>query len=81
MQASEKKNKKNSNIIDEVGVTNETLTSRGGLALFVRYLSGINIYSELDKRFGLIRKSGKGQEIIELSSKLSAFLLTVHPGI
>jgi hypothetical protein len=51
------------------------LTSRGGLTLFIRYLSGINIYSEIDKRFGLIRKSGKGQEIIELFKQVICFLV------
>ena len=33
--------------INKVDVTEDTLTGRGGLALFVRYLSQVNIYALL----------------------------------
>ena len=44
----------------KVEVTGDTLTGRGGLALFVRYLSSINIYALLLEQFSGIRKSMKG---------------------
>lgn len=36
------------NIIDGIDLTNETLTGRGGLSLFVRYLRGIGLYGSLE---------------------------------
>ncbi len=46
--------------INDIGVTNDTLTGRGGMALFVKYLSNVEIYSLLQEYFGDIRKSKKG---------------------
>lgn len=46
--------------------TNDTLSGRGGLALFVRYLSGICIYPILQKYFGFLRNSDKGLPIWNL---------------
>ncbi|MEJ2040996.1 MAG: IS1380 family transposase [Desulfosarcinaceae bacterium] len=75
MKVRKNKDKKKSNTIDEIGITSDTLASRGGLTLFVRYLSGINLYSELDRRFGMLRKSVKGKEIIELFKQIICFLI------
>ena len=52
MKVNKRKDKKKSNTIDDIGITTDTLASRGGLTLFVHYLSGINLYPELEKRFG-----------------------------
>ena len=46
--------------INSVEVTSDTITGRGGLALFSWYLETINIFGMLDNRFGHIRKSSKG---------------------
>ena len=46
--------------INSVEVTSDTITGRGGLALFSRYLETINIFGMLDNKFGHIRKSSKG---------------------
>ena len=46
--------------INDIGVTNDTLTGRGGIALFVKYLSSVDIYSILEGSFGSVRKSKKG---------------------
>jgi hypothetical protein len=43
-------------VIDAVEVTADTLTSRGGLSLFVRYVRGISLYPHLERLFGTIRK-------------------------
>ena len=75
MKASRKKDKKKSTTIDGIGITTDTLTSRGGLTLFVRYLSGINLFTELERRFAFMRKSAKGLEIIELFKQFICFLL------
>ena len=49
--------------ITGVGITTDTLTSRGGLSLFGRYIEGIGIRSTFDRLFGSMRKNGKGQPI------------------
>ena len=46
--------------ISKVETTTDTITGRGGLALFSRYLETINIFDMLDGKFGDIRKSSKG---------------------
>jgi len=59
-------NTKNNNIIDRVEVTKDTLTSRGGLSLFVRYLRNIELLPHLESEFGGLRKSRKGQPVTEI---------------
>jgi len=49
-----------------IGITKDTLTSRGGLNLFVRYLENIGIMAVILRMFGGIRRSGKGASIEEL---------------
>ncbi len=46
--------------INKIEVTNDTLTGRGGMALFVKYLSSVEIYPLLEGFFGVIRKNNKG---------------------
>jgi len=52
--------------ISGVGITNDTLTSRGGLSLFVRYLDRIGVMSPMHRLFGGIRKSRKGRAVEEI---------------
>lgn len=61
MKGGKRKDKKKSDTIDNTGLTTDTLTSRGGLTLYIRYLSGINLYSELGKRFGTPGKTTVGK--------------------
>jgi len=46
--------------INKVETTTDTITGRGGLALFNRYIEKIGVLKLLDNRFGFIRKSAKG---------------------
>lgn len=62
-------------IIDGVEVTADTLTGRGGLSLFVRYLRGIGVAPQLETFFGSLRRSRKGQAIAEVFKQLFCFLL------
>ena len=59
--------------ISKVDVTEDTLTGRGGVALFVRYLSQVNIYALLVEAFGCIRKSEKGQPIWNIFKQILCF--------
>ena len=46
--------------IKSVAITNDTLTSRGGISLFVKYLQAIDIVRLLLEKFGGLKKSRKG---------------------
>jgi hypothetical protein len=59
--------------ISKVEVTDDTLTGRGGLALFVRYLSSINVYGLLLEHFGWIRKSAKGIAVWNIFKQVFCF--------
>ncbi len=59
--------------IGKVDVTGDTLTGRGGMALFVRYLSQVNIYALLVEAFGRIRRNEKGQPIWNIFKQVFCF--------
>jgi len=65
---------KSKNRISKVETTEQTITGRGGISLFVRYLEQINIYSLLTGSFGNIRKSIKGIAIWNLFKQIFCFL-------
>jgi hypothetical protein len=52
--------------ISKLEVTNDTLTSRGGLAFFVKYLEAIGILGLLLTKFEGIKKSAKGVRVRNL---------------
>jgi hypothetical protein len=61
--------------LDGVEITSDTLTGRGGLSLFVRYLRGIGINTQLETFFGSLRRSRKGQPVSEVFKQLFCFFL------
>jgi hypothetical protein len=62
-------------IIDNIDVTNDILTSRGGLSLFVRYLRAIAVYPHVERLFGGIRKTAKGRPVCEIFKQVLCFLV------
>ncbi len=46
--------------INAIEVTNDTLAGRGGMNLFVKYLSSVDIYPILEGFFGGVRRNTKG---------------------
>ena len=62
--------KEKSPIIDGIGITSDTLSSRGGLSIFVRYLRNICITPRLEGFFGAMRKNRKGQPVTEIFKQL-----------
>ena len=62
-------------IIDGVEITSDTLTGRGGLSLFARYLRNIHIFQQIDTFFGSMRRSRKGQPITEIFKQLLCFFV------
>jgi hypothetical protein len=69
------KNRKSKAIINDVEITEDVLTSRAGLTLFVRYLRSIALLPYMEKIFAKIRKSRKGQEIAEIFKQLFCFFI------
>ena len=61
--------------IDDVQPTSETLTGRAGLSLFVRYVRSLGLDPDLDRLFGSLRKSRKGQPVTEIFKQLWCFFL------
>jgi len=59
--------------IDKVDVTGDTLTGRGRMALFVRYLGKINIYGLLLEFFGHLRRSQNGKPIWSIFRQVFCF--------
>jgi len=60
---------------DAVEITSDTLTGRGGLVLFSRYLRSVDLFPHLDRLFGSLRKSGKGLAVTTLFHQLFCFFL------
>ena len=61
--------------IQEIGITNDTITGRAGLSLFVRYLRGIELSPHLDRLFGSMRRSRKGLPITAIFKQLLCFFV------
>jgi len=59
--------------INKVETTSDTITGRGGLALFSRYLEKTCILEHLESKFGFFRKSVKGLPIALLFKQVFCF--------
>ena len=62
-------------VIDRVEATTDTLTSRGGLALFVRYLDRIGLETPVGQWFGPLRRSAKGLGVWATFVQVCCFFL------
>jgi hypothetical protein len=62
-------------VIDAVEPTNESLSSRSGLTIFVCYLKGIQIGVMLERLFGSLCKTRKGQPVREIFKQRFCFLV------
>ena len=56
-----------------VEATDETLSSRGGLSLFVKYLTSLSLIEILIGDFGWLKKSSKGARLFELYKQVLCF--------
>lgn len=65
----------NKSKIDAAIPTGEALSGRGGLSLFVRYLTGIGIFPHLERLFGSIRRNKKGQSVSEIFKQVLCFFV------
>ena len=60
---------------DTVEITSDTLTGRGGLALFSRYLRSIEIFPHVNRLFASVRKNSKGLAVTTLFHQFMCFFL------
>lgn len=61
--------------LDGIETTNDTLTNRAGLALFARYLDGIDLGWFLTRWLGPLRKNSKGLAAAECMRQVLLFLV------
>ena len=59
--------------INKIGTTTDTITGRGGIALFSRYLEMIGILDIINSKFSFIRKSTKGLPVWILFKQIFCF--------
>jgi len=64
-----------SQAIDRVEITKDTLTGRAGLSLFVRYLRNIKILVHLKRLFGSVKKHKKGLSVVDIFKQLMCFFV------
>ncbi len=69
------KNKYCKNEISEIGITDDLLSGRGGLAFFCRYLKGTHVLSLITGIFDGLRKSSKGQKIENILKQIFCFFV------
>jgi hypothetical protein len=62
-------------LFDGVEITSDTLTGRGGLVLFSRYLRNLEIFGDIDRLFGSMRKSSKGLSVTVLFHQIFCFFI------
>jgi hypothetical protein len=67
--------KKNKTKIDKIQICNDIITGRGGLFLFVRYITKIGILRIMENTFGFIRKSRKGKKVSNIFKQLFCYFL------
>lgn len=62
--------------ITKIGVTNDKITARGGLPLFLRYIENIGLYKVISSTLmSLIVNSGKGLQLQQFLKQVFAFLM------
>lgn len=59
--------------INTIATTSDTISGRGGLALFSRYLEQCGIFELLETKFGVLRKSAKGLAVWVLFKQIFCF--------
>ena len=66
---------KSSAMINKIETTNDTISGRGGLALFLRYVQQTNFYIVIELYLSELRMSKKGLPLFQLVKQMIAFLI------
>ena len=74
--AEKNKNRKNrENEIQNIGITDESLTGRAGLTFIARYLGNIGILPVIAEAFEGVRKSRKGKDVEKIVSQMICYAI------
>ena len=68
-----KKSKSKRPKISKVEVTNDTISGRGGIFFFLKFIENIGIYQLFEKYFGFVKGSRKGLSCSQIIKQLMAF--------
>lgn len=61
--------------INKIAITNDTISGRGGLTLFMRYLEGTLFFPLINEHLGHLKKSKKGLGLKQFVMQLMAFFI------
>ena len=61
--------------IKDIGITEDKISGRGGLAFFLRYLEKVEIFNVFERNLGFLRKSKKGQQLCKVIRQLMAYFV------
>ncbi len=61
--------------ISAVDITNDTISGRGALFFFLRFVENIGFYSLIEKRFGFLNRSGKGLRLRAFVKQILAYFV------
>ncbi len=75
MAKDSKNSRKKDHHISSIGITNDCLTNRAGLALFSTYLQSIQLIPMMEKMFGSMRKNKKGVPVVDMFLQLLCFFM------
>lgn len=74
-QKSNNSYRKNELKINNIDITDDCLTGRSGLSLFIAYLHGVSLFPIVDSLFGDLRKSKKGASAVEIFKQIFCFMM------
>ena len=69
------KNKNSGCKIKKVEITDDKISGRGGLCLFLRYLEQIQLFPLLEKFIGPLRKSSKSQKLCDVIKQIIIYFV------
>ena len=61
--------------INKIETTNDTISGRGGLALFMRYVQQTNFYIVIELYLSELKMSKKGLPLFQLVKQMIAFFI------
>ncbi len=63
------------NRISQIDVTHDTISGRGGVFFFLRYVQNTRFYILLEKHLGFLKTSGKGLTLSQFAKQLLAYFI------
>ena len=64
--------------IKKIEITDDTLSSRSGILLYIRYLEKIGLFELMQDVFGFLPQGAKGMQPLEFYKQIMAyFLMTI----